>query len=52
MLFEKVVFRQKRGLGIFLTLGSERARKIDPSMLNMSPWGLTATHVVKKLFKI
>ena len=49
LIFEKVVFRQKWGLGIFLTLGIKRARKIDPAMLNMSPWGLTATHFLKKI---
>ena len=45
----KPVFHQKWGLGIFLTLGIKRNRKIDPAMLNMSPWGLTATHFVNKL---
>ena len=31
LIFEKVVFCQKIGLGIFLTLGSELARKVSAS---------------------
>ena len=50
LVFEKPVFHQKWGLGIFLTLGSEPARKISPLASNMSPWGLTATHFVKMLY--
>ena len=49
--FWKSRFSSKMRSGHFLTLGIKRARKIDPALLNMSPWGLTATHVVKSLFK-